>query len=216
MSINIEEYIYAQYQNAPIANIVRNLQAIFDKDSEQFLIYLNNALLNIKTADIYGLACWGDYLSESKIYDIKLPTDNKEWFGYTKERLNFIGNFGDKSDSITIILDDETYRKKLIMEAYLRWTTLDLVSINNALLMAFNGGVVVDCTFYDAIAPVTISPMTCFFYIHEKINPTIDFLARNGLFLPTPAGVGIAGLLWDDTLYNGLFNYDGKIHFGEE
>ena len=66
MSINIEEYIYAQYQNAPIANIVRNLQAIFDKDSEQFLIYLNNALLNIKTADIYGLACWGDLVIQKK------------------------------------------------------------------------------------------------------------------------------------------------------
>lgn len=215
MAINIEEYIYVQNQDTPLAQIVRDKQDLYDENYTNFLLYIQNNLLNIATADAYGLLCWGQYLSESRIYVVELEAGQTEWYGYTLAEIATFGTLNDDNSAVTIILDDDLYRRKLQMTAYLRTKTYDMFSVNEALLLAFEGGLVIDCTFIDTVgsnpAP---APMVCFFYIHSKTVPTIDFLGRAGRYLPVPSGVGINNIIWQEVLYDGLFDHSGVISYG--
>jgi len=210
--INIDNYIYAQFQGTPLSEIIYGIDKLDKRDYEGVHKYIGESLLDIRNADTYGLNCWGSYLGHPRVYTLPVPPTTSGWFGFTKPRLNFIGNFNDGAESFTITLDDNLYRKKLLMEAFLLTTSFDLFSINRALLIAFGGGIVVDTTVYNPLSPIkAVEPMKIVYYMHLKRIDTVHLLALHNLYLPKPACVNITVVFWDNKQYNGVYEYDGTI-----
>lgn len=182
--IDIRETLLSQYANSPIITTIlkKSNEAIDPRHSaDEFY----NLAVNVLTAQDFGLDIWGRIVGIGR--GISIPDPDADYFGFdgTEKYLPFnqAPFFGDINDQASYQMDDETYRKVIMMKAYSNILCATAPNINAFLKAAFTRG--------RAYFLIT-GHMTARYIFEYRLSELEKNLIYNHNILPRPSGVEIS------------------------
>lgn len=176
---NHQDTIISQYANSPIiCNLIKKMDIAIDPNTDISEFY--QIFWNVETAKGFGLDFWGKVVGiERQIY----ITAEDEFIGFANGFVPF--NQGSwASDGITErkhILDDETYRKVILLKAFRNIIYATFPNINKLLRIMFQerGRVYI----------VKNNTMSARYVFEFTLLPIERAIIRQTNILPTPSGV---------------------------
>lgn len=179
--MDIIDTLLTQYANSPIlVGLLEGLNEVIDPsvDIEQFY----NLVLNLKTAQGYGLDIWGNIVGIGRNVSADLSTDPKMGFygtGYTPFNVAPFNGSGGKF--VSYALPDDLYRKLIIIKAYANILYATAPNINKFLYYIFE-----ERAYYRVIGGMQAQ------YVFEFTPTQFERLIIFTLgILPVPCGVSV-------------------------
>lgn len=135
--IDVERTIISQYGNSPtIMQLVRNMDAYIDPrtDIDAFFDFV----WNVDTAQGFGLDIWGRIVNVSR--ELTIPT-MPDYFGFSDGFFPFNEQpfFGAPAATQTFTLQDDAYRKLILVKALANISAVNAPSMNQLLQNLFVG-----------------------------------------------------------------------------
>ncbi|MGO4560965.1 DUF2612 domain-containing protein [Rhizobiales bacterium 3FA27D7] len=212
-SFDVWQTIISQYANSPVLTTL--IENIFEYvDQTQNIEAFFDLVMNLDTAQGYGLDCWGRIVGVNRV----LKVVNGDWFGYD-EALPGSFTFGQSAlysgQTLTdnFALSDASYRTLIIAKAAANITSGSIPAINRILMDLFphRGNTYVtegkqqgtwfgfaesvnaqgfnQAAFYSG-SPITTMTMTYTFEF--PLSPVELAIVQNSGVLPKPTGVAAA------------------------
>jgi len=197
--------VQKEYSNSPV---LLALLDSFDQwvDLEAFTAQFLSYVWDISTAQNFGLDIWGRILGQSRYIQVaQMPGDN---FGFDKgatpgtnwkpwNQAPFYG--GQTAGTVSFALQDEYYRKLLLVKAAANIASSDCPSIN-ALMRSMFGDRGKCYVGYDINTPMHIG-----YHFEFDPTPVEQSIIQSGLF-PQPAGT-IAEYIYGGSSTYGFFGF---------
>lgn len=134
--INVQDTVISQYANSPvICSLIKSFNGCLDprKDIDNFY----NLVWNVETAQGFGLDTWGSIVGIRR--EVRM-TPEDEFLGFSDGFTGFndgVWGFGDESDR-EYLLDDDTYRRVIMLKALSNIVYATAPNINKLLRMMFS------------------------------------------------------------------------------
>lgn len=177
---SVEETILSQYAASPvICGLVRNMDAHINPAADLDLFH--DRVFNIMTARTWGLDVWGRILGIGREIDIDEDTDQ---FGFKGQELQPFGQGTFYNPGATSVwpLQDEPYRKLLLLKAMANISDCTIPSLNQLLANFFDGR--------GAVYVLETGVMRLRYVFEFWLEPYERSLMRREDIPPKPAGVG--------------------------
>lgn len=158
---------------------------------DSFIDDFYDLVWNIETATTYGLNVWGKIVVVDRLLTV---TENQIYLGFEEalstpsvvddpQPFNQAPFFNNQSETSTITLSDDIYRKLIMMKAMANITDCTIPSMNAALMFMFGSSGV---CYVRNDGGMTIS------YVFEFELSTAELaIVQNSGALPSPAGVTV-------------------------
>ena len=203
--ITIDEYMYVQYQNKEIYNLIINKQSLYDKNFYTPMQNFFNQIYNFATCSQEGLYIWASILGVPVTYECKTDIPDSSALGFvtnTQNRANFSrGRLSGSTGATAISINEDLLRRAIILKGATMMSNYSTYSLNIACVLAFNGQV------------LDTNNMNVTYAMDHPADSNLILLAQNGYYFPRPSGVGLGSLIFNDSVYSGIYTYNGDIDY---
>jgi len=189
--------VISQYANSPtILQLIDSMNGYIDPRTDLEMFY--DYVWNVETAQGFGLDIWGKIVGVSRTFRY---LDNQECFGFVEGQVYqpFDQAPFFTAESYTVVnLDDDEYRKLIMIKALANISRMNAKTINTLLRQLFDGR---RCYVLD-LGGMKMR------YVFEFMLTNLEYaiLSQSGA-VPRPAGVDVSVVMLDPT---NTFGFDGS------